>query len=134
RSAWGAESTVRIAARSGPRQPSNETSDRRDGMGRRRGIFGGASGSGSLIAPTILMAACLSVACGDVTKTESGEVEQTVGALTAPELKGAVLLNGNGQYNRCIKQVSTSFASLYAPSRKTAAYFSKGGQRLPPYN
>jgi hypothetical protein len=99
----------------------------------KRSIASGASGSRDLTALAILTAACLSAACADATGNES--VEQRVAALTAvPELKGALLTTGGGLFNRCVRDVPTSFASLPSARTNRAAYISKGGQRLPPYN
>jgi hypothetical protein len=89
-------------------------------------------GRRSVVSAT-LMAACLAAACADVTGNEP--VETRVAALTAvPELKGAVLTTGGGLFNRCVRDVPTSFASLPSTRSNRAAYISKGGQTLPPYN
>ena len=63
-----------------------------------------------------------------------GRWTKRAAALTAPELKGAVITNGYGLYNRCVRDVQAAFSSLPTSPSNTAAYVSKQGQRLPPYN
>lgn len=89
--------------------------------------FGGASASTCFAGFVILL-----MGCADVTNQET--VDKSVAALTTSDLKGAPLLDGEGLRNRCVRDVPAAFLSLPPSPTNTAAYVSKAGQRLPPYD